>query len=101
MACRAGLLGLGPNLANTLLDLSETGIRLIAREPLKRGQQVEVNLQPPHNFAPVTRAAIVIWAIRTLEGTYCAGLQFQRRLPYAVLQQFTDPGQLGTHPPAP
>src|SRR5256885_2178544 len=34
VTCRRGSLGLGPNLALSLLDVSETGARLLVKEPL-------------------------------------------------------------------
>jgi hypothetical protein len=42
--CQKGSLGLGANLALSVLDVSETGIRLLARAALRTGQQVVITL---------------------------------------------------------
>src|SRR5262249_19188150 len=39
VSCLEGSMGLGPNLAIALLDISESGARLLIKQPLKKGQE--------------------------------------------------------------
>jgi hypothetical protein len=45
--CREGSLGLGPNVALSVYDISETGIRLVVKSALATGQEIEVELIGP------------------------------------------------------
>ena len=47
VVCRKGALGLGPNMALSLLNLSEWGVCLLVGEWLTRGQEVGVVLSAP------------------------------------------------------
>jgi hypothetical protein len=89
--CRRGVLGLGPNLALAILDVSEAGIRLRVRELLEPGQEVEIGLEGLANSRPLRVPASVVWCVPTAEGDYCVGLQFDRRLTYADLHMLAKP----------
>jgi hypothetical protein len=80
---------LGANLARGLLDLSETGIRLILGTPLDPKQEIEVSLLSPRFLRPIKLLANVVWCQATAEGTFCVGARFQKRLPYADFQAIT------------
>ena len=86
--CYRGPLGLGPNLALSVLDVSETGIRVILSNEVRQGQEIEINLE---NVAhrPVKVLAEVIWAMPTPDGHFCVGARFQRHLAYADLRALT------------
>jgi hypothetical protein len=86
VTCRRGSLGLSPNLAKTVLDLSETGIRLVVREALPVKQEIEIGLESSCHAGPLRRLANVVWSLPTADGFHCIGAQFQRRLTYADLQ---------------
>ena len=45
VVCQKGAMGLGVNLAVALLDVSESGARLILSGPLQRGQEVSLTLE--------------------------------------------------------
>jgi c-di-GMP-binding flagellar brake protein YcgR len=83
--CRKGALGLGPNLALRLLDISEGGVRLIVASPLEPQQEVEISLLPPAALREVVRKGAVVWSIPTESGEFCIGIKFEKRLDYAVV----------------
>jgi hypothetical protein len=83
--CRKGTLGLGPDIAVRVLDLSEGGIRLLVKTPLKMGQDVEVGLLAPGGIREVLRKGKVVWVVPTAEGECCVGVQFEKHLDYPVL----------------
>jgi hypothetical protein len=87
--CRKGSLGLGPNLAVSFLDISETGIRLVLKSALAKGQEVEVLLQGGGVPRPIKRLARVVWSLEVESGGWCVGLRFDRALPYIDMQRLT------------
>src|SRR5258708_40355889 len=74
--CRKGTLGLGPNIALTLLDVSETGARLRVKEPLRVGQEVEVGLLAMGYVREFKLTGRVVWTVPDAEGGHCVGIQF-------------------------
>ena len=86
--CRKGALGLGPNLALAGLDISETGIRLIVKALLASGQDVEIVLSGIGARKPLKRLGRVIWSLALEDGRSCAGVSFDKPLPYADVQSF-------------
>jgi len=89
--CRAGTLGLGPNLALSGLDISETGIRLIVKALLASGQEVEILLSGIGARKTLKRLGKVIWSLTLADGRSCAGVSFDKPLPYADVQALTRP----------
>src|SRR5438132_8608843 len=85
ITCRKGVLGLGPDLAIRLLDLSETGVRLVIKAELKKGEEVEIGLLPPGGSREVIRKGQVAWSVTTADGECCVGVSFWSRLDYSVL----------------
>jgi hypothetical protein len=71
------------------LDISETGARLLVKEPLQTGQEVEVCLAGPAGFREIKALARVVWSLATADGAFCVGVQFEKRLPYATLQDLS------------
>jgi hypothetical protein len=86
---RRGSLGLGPEVAARLLDVSEGGAMLIMGEPLLLGEDVEVNITPPGHSRPLVRMGIVARCRPLEEGGFAAGVEFQSYLSYADLFQLT------------
>ncbi len=86
--CRKGALDLGPNLAVQLLDLSETGVRLLVMEALPPGQEVSVGLESAASGRRVQRVGAVAWAVPVAGGGCCVGLRLEKRLAYADLDYF-------------
>jgi hypothetical protein len=77
-------LGLGANLAVSVLDLSESGVRLVVKTQLRRGQGLEVHLEHLTS-RPVKAHAEVVWCLPGAEGRFVVGARFDRPLPYADL----------------
>jgi hypothetical protein len=89
--CRKGTTGLGHNLAVAALDLSENGVRLVIREPLPPGQQVEILLSGPDLAKPIRRLGQVVWSAALAVANHGAGVAFDKSLPYAELQRLLRP----------
>jgi len=83
LECRKGSMGLGVNLAMTLLDVSETGARLVVRQELPLTQQVEVVFAAHGTNQNVKRQAVIRWQLKLDDGKYCLGIEFEKRLAYA------------------
>src|ERR1700730_7730352 len=87
--CLKGSLGLGPNLGVSVLDLSETGVRMIVKAVLKQGEEIEVTLSGMGQSQPFKAAAEVIWSVPTADGNYCLGARFHKCLSYGDLLQLS------------
>jgi hypothetical protein len=89
ITCYKGTLGLGRNLAVSVLDLSETGIRLLIKSSLDRNQEVEIGLLSQHQSRPVKLLANIAWCVPAVDGNYCVGAAFQRSLNYSDFLAFS------------
>jgi hypothetical protein len=87
VSCRRGSMGMGPNLALAILDVSETGIRLRVREALQPRQEIEVGLEGLGHARPLRLSAQVAWCVATADDFYCIGARFQNRLTYQDLNK--------------
>ncbi len=88
VSCYRGAMGLGKNVARAILDLSETGVRLLVDHSLTAGEEVEVNLEGIAHRKPVRLRAEVIWCLPMQEeGIYCAGISFRRPLQFRAMQE--------------
>jgi PAS domain S-box-containing protein len=88
--CRVGADGQGANLAEKLLNLSQSGACLLLTGPLEAGQEVEVALSAAGGAARLRARAEVTWAQPEDAGGHRAGLRFLRRLNAQELQPFVD-----------
>jgi hypothetical protein len=86
VACFRGDLGLGPNLALELLDVSETGVRVRVRESLENGKPVEIQLTGLAHPRPFKLLARVIWCVPAADGSFCVGARFDKGLRYGDVQ---------------
>lgn len=84
---RKGTLGLGPNLAVSVLDISETGARVLVKSELLKGEEVELLFQGIGHRKPCKAIGEVMWCVETPEKNFCIGILFRKNLPYAELQQ--------------
>ena len=84
-------MGLGPNIATTLLDLSETGLRVILKESLTAGQQVEVNLESASTGKTIKTKAGVVWVVPGADAKFVVGLRLEKSLAHADLMALTKP----------
>lgn len=91
--CRRGTLGLGPNIALAVFDLSEAGVRLRVKSPLANGQEIEVGLEAVGQPRPITLPARVAWSAAAEEGSYWVGARFQKLLSYRDLLNLTSQSQ--------
>lgn len=84
-----GAYGLGRNMALSLLDVSETGARLLIQEPLAPGQEVEITFESIALHRPVKRSATVVWCVAAEDGTYGVGVRFEKFLGFTDWQALT------------
>jgi hypothetical protein len=89
--CRKGSYGMGPNLASTTLDLSDTGARLIVTQALDILGEVEILIGGYGLRKPIKRLAYIRWQVKLEDGQYCVGAEFQKRLAYRDWQNFASP----------
>jgi hypothetical protein len=83
-----GKFGMGPNIAHTVWDLSQTGICLVVKTDVKPGEELELRItsQAHHNI--LTRGTVV-WVDPLDEQQYTVGLRFNQPLHYAEVSQLT------------
>src|ERR1700738_48048 len=82
VTCHTDTLDSGPNLATAVLDISESGIRLLVASPLEVGQGVIIGLDAPMHDRPIQRLAKVIWSVPAKDGGYCVGVRLEKYLPW-------------------
>jgi hypothetical protein len=80
-------LGLGPNIAVSILDLSESGVRLVLKEPLKVNAEFEVAIENVTGRR-VKLIGRVVWSLELADGRFCVGVCFQKNLTYAEMDLF-------------
>jgi PilZ domain len=83
VTCRKGTLDLGANIILGILDLAETGVRLLVREQLAANQEVAVTLECPSDKRPLRVIGFVAWCVPTKDDKFCLGVRFSKRLRYA------------------
>lgn len=88
---RLGSLDLGPDLALSLLDLSEGGAALVVKEAVERGREVSVGLEGQSHSRPIVRVGNVVWSRPAADGAYLIGVGFQKGLPYKDYIDLTQP----------
>ncbi len=87
--CRRGALGLGPDVSLGLLDVSERGVQLLFKEPLKPGDEVEIVLDGYGLQKPIRRMSQVRWVQALPDGRWCGGVRFDKIITYRELQTMT------------
>jgi hypothetical protein len=78
---------MGRNLAVAMLDLSESGARLIVKAPVTPGETVELLLSGPGVPKPCRGPGRVVWSVLLPDGTHAIGVALDKRLAYADLQR--------------
>jgi hypothetical protein len=87
--CRKGKLGLGPNLAIRIRDISEEGTRLLLKSQLAKGDDIEITLTAPGTSRPLTVMAVVAWSVPAKEGDgFWTGAKFRNPLNYSDMFHF-------------
>ncbi|QVL33179.1 PilZ domain-containing protein [Telmatocola sphagniphila] len=90
--CLKGTMGIGKNLAVGILDISETGVRLVISADLEKNQDIELEFMMPQQSKAMKVIASVSWCVALLDGTYCIGAAFKHSLSYSdfsVIAQFS------------
>src|SRR5207248_10408801 len=67
VTCRRGSLGMGPNIGLSLLDVSETGARLLVKESLAPGEKIELGLLAPARMREHVLPGVVAWGVETAD----------------------------------
>jgi hypothetical protein len=86
--CYGNPLGLGPNIAASFLDISETGARLILKTSVTPGQEVAICLEGISGNL-LKRVAEVVWVVPTADGAFCVGARLQKALPYTSIHDLS------------
>jgi hypothetical protein len=89
--CRQGAYGFGPNLTLKPLDLSDTGVRLLVAEAIEVLSEVEILIDGYGMKGSIKRVGTVRWLVESTAGTFCIGVEFQKRLPYRDWQNLVLP----------
>jgi hypothetical protein len=77
---RRGSMGLGPNLAVGLADVSEDGLGVRLKVEVRPAEECEVLLIRPGGGKPIKMHGDFRWCTPAGDGTFRAGVRFQRRL---------------------
>ena len=85
VTCRIGTLGLGQNIALSLFDISEEGLRLTVNCALEKGQELEIELLAAGKGRPLKLLAKVAWSGLAEDGSHWVGTEFRRQLRYAEI----------------
>lgn len=80
--CRQGSLGLGPNRALRVVDVSVDGVCILVSVALNKGDLIEVTLTPSGVGRPIVRSAVVAWCSAQEGNKYEIGAKFQTPLTY-------------------
>lgn len=89
--CRKGSTGLGANLAHSLLDISETGVRLVVAHEVPPMGEMELIVSGYGMKDAIKRLANVRWQLKLENGQYCIGVEFQKRIAYRDWQLLASP----------
>jgi c-di-GMP-binding flagellar brake protein YcgR len=89
--CRNGCYGLGPNLATAVLDVSDTGIRMVVKRAIELPGEVEVTIVGCGLQKPIKRVGRVRWQVTLEDGQFCLGVEFDKRLAYRDWQNLASP----------
>ena len=76
---------IGTNIGVQVLDVSETGARLILTRDLPRDQLFEIEFQSVGSRF-VRMQAFPVWSVATADGKFVVGATFQKPLSYLDLQ---------------
>jgi hypothetical protein len=89
ITCHKGYLDLGPNLAIGLVDISETGARLIVKTPLEKGQQVAISLEGREHIRPIRTLGTVVRSEPGTDGACQLAVLWEKRLTFSEILRMT------------
>ena len=81
VSCRKGTLGLGKDLAVAVQDLSEEGARLLVKEEVPIGTEVELSFTGLGANKRFVVVAKVMWC-KNVSENFSMGVKFNSRMPY-------------------
>jgi hypothetical protein len=87
--CYKGSFDLGANLALAVINVSETGIRLVIASALAEGQEVLVHLEGQGHMRPIKNHGTVVWCIPSNDGNFVVGIHFHKSLRYKDFTHLT------------
>jgi len=76
----------GPDLLLSVLDLSQTGIRMVLKNPLGPGDALELTLETALLPQPLSVKAETMWSLPISDGRYCVGARFLQALTCAEVE---------------
>jgi PilZ domain len=85
---KKGPIDVGPDITDTVLDLSAAGARLLVSAPLQVGDEIILGLELPYHQR-LTRQGRVMWSYQIRKNSYAAGFRFAEHLGGAEMQQAT------------
>ena len=88
---RKGTMGLGPNLALHLLDLSVDGAGVLMKGELQEKDDVEMLLSGNGVRTTIKRIARVRWVTKLESGHFIMGFSFEKQLPFTDVANFVRP----------
>ena len=91
LECRKGSYGLGPNLTSKVLDVSDTGARIVVTQPIDVLGEVEIIVNGYGMKGMIKRLGNIRWQVKLETGEYCVGVEFQKCLPYRDWQNLVAP----------
>jgi hypothetical protein len=77
-------MGLGGNIGVRVLDVSETGARLLVKSALAPRQQFTIELEAP-GARSLRLLATAVWCLEAADGNFVVGAEFQKLLCYLDL----------------
>lgn len=87
---RRGVLGMSPDLALKLVDVSEGGVQVRLVTAMRAGEQVEVGLWPPGDVQSIRGPGVVCWCLPTPTGEFRVGVRLRRRLGREIVEQLAE-----------
>lgn len=88
LECR-GKHGLGPNIAQTVWDISQTGVCLVTLASVQPGEVLELKLAANTHQGHLATRGTVVWVDPLDEHQFTIGVRFGQALSYAELSQLT------------
>ena len=89
VVCYKGELDLGQNIAQGVADLSESGLLLILKSSLDKGQDVTLFLEGREHMRPVKVHGKVVWCVPMENNVFRVGVQLDSYLRYQDLMKIT------------
>lgn len=89
VSCYKGEFDFGENVALGLADISESGVMLLLKVELARGQAVTLFLEGREHLRPVKVHGKIVWCVPMEKEIYRAGVQLDRYLRYQDVMKIT------------